>query len=166
MRSLQPPLPTGSVAKLDTRGRNDFRCHHARVDAHAVVRSIHRRPMHDATANAAVVKLQRALAALVDGRRSGHAYFRERVIRPQRAITAADAAVTVGDPTRWLVDLHADGAAVAGRFDHDAVSSSPPQSVAWTLYPSKRPAASRSRSYRLVSGNGGNQDSRQTIQLS
>jgi hypothetical protein len=31
---------------------------------------------------------------------------------------------------------------------------------------SKRPVASRSRSYRLVSGNGGNQDSRRTIQLS
>jgi len=33
-------------------------------------------------------------------------------------------------------------------------------------YSSKRPVASRSRSYRLVSGNGGNQDSRRTIQLS
>jgi hypothetical protein len=33
-------------------------------------------------------------------------------------------------------------------------------------YPSNRPVASRSRSYRLVSGNGGNQDSRRTIQLS
>src|SRR5688572_26652058 len=33
-------------------------------------------------------------------------------------------------------------------------------------YSSKRPLASRSRSYRLVSGNGGNQDSRRTIQLS
>jgi len=32
--------------------------------------------------------------------------------------------------------------------------------------PSKRPVASRSRSYRLVSGNGGNQDSRRTIQSS
>jgi hypothetical protein len=32
--------------------------------------------------------------------------------------------------------------------------------------PQKRPVASRSRSYRLVSGNGGNQDSRRTIQLS
>src|SRR5262249_40570222 len=32
--------------------------------------------------------------------------------------------------------------------------------------PSERPVASRSRSYRLVSGNGGNQDSRRTIQLS
>jgi hypothetical protein len=31
---------------------------------------------------------------------------------------------------------------------------------------SKRPVASRSRSYRLLSGNGGNQDSRRTIQLS
>ncbi|WP_236617105.1 hypothetical protein [Litchfieldella anticariensis] len=33
-------------------------------------------------------------------------------------------------------------------------------------YSSKRPVASRSRSYRFVSGNGGNQDSRRTIQLS
>ena len=33
-------------------------------------------------------------------------------------------------------------------------------------YSSKRLVASRSRSYRLVSGNGGNQDSRRTIQLS
>ena len=33
-------------------------------------------------------------------------------------------------------------------------------------YSSKRPVTSRSRSYRLVSGNGGNQDSRRTIQLS
>ncbi len=33
-------------------------------------------------------------------------------------------------------------------------------------YSSKRPVASRSRSYRLVSGNGGNQDSRRWIQLS
>ena len=33
-------------------------------------------------------------------------------------------------------------------------------------YSSKRLAASRLRSYRLVSGNGGNQDSRRTIQLS
>jgi hypothetical protein len=33
-------------------------------------------------------------------------------------------------------------------------------------YSSKRPVASRSRSYRLVSGNGGNHDSRRTIQLS
>ena len=32
-------------------------------------------------------------------------------------------------------------------------------------YSSKRLVASRSRSYRLVSGNGGNQDSRRTIQL-
>ena len=31
---------------------------------------------------------------------------------------------------------------------------------------SKRPVASRSRSYRLLSGNGGNEDSRRTIQLS
>ena len=30
----------------------------------------------------------------------------------------------------------------------------------------ERPVASRSRSYRLASGNGGNQDSRRTIQLS
>ena len=33
-------------------------------------------------------------------------------------------------------------------------------------YSSKRPVASRSRSYRLVSGNGGNQDSRRTVQSS
>ena len=33
-------------------------------------------------------------------------------------------------------------------------------------YSSKRPAGSRLRSYRLASGNGGNQDSRRTIQLS
>jgi hypothetical protein len=33
-------------------------------------------------------------------------------------------------------------------------------------YSSKRLVASRSRSYRLVSGNGGNQDSRRMIQLS
>jgi len=33
-------------------------------------------------------------------------------------------------------------------------------------YSSNRLVASRSRSYRLVSGNGGNQDSRRTIQLS
>lgn len=33
-------------------------------------------------------------------------------------------------------------------------------------YSSKRLAASRSRSYRLVTGNGGNQDSRRTIQSS
>ena len=35
-----------------------------------------------------------------------------------------------------------------------------------TTYSSVRRVASRSRSYRLVSGNGGNQDSRRTIQLS
>ena len=33
-------------------------------------------------------------------------------------------------------------------------------------YSSERPVASRSRSYRLVSGNGGNQDSRRTVQSS
>ena len=33
-------------------------------------------------------------------------------------------------------------------------------------YSSKRPVASRSRSYRLVSGNGGNQDSRRMVQIS
>src|SRR4029434_9161283 len=95
-------------------------------DTHAVARPVHRRPVHDAAANAAVVKLQRAPATLVDGRRSGQAYFRERVVRPQRAIAAADAAVAVGDRARWLVDLHVDRAAVAGRFDHDSVSKSSP----------------------------------------
>jgi hypothetical protein len=34
------------------------------------------------------------------------------------------------------------------------------------IYFSERLVASRSRSYRLVSGNGGSQDSRRTIQLS
>jgi hypothetical protein len=38
--------------------------------------------------------------------------------------------------------------------------------VVRATYSSKRPVASRSRSYRLVSGNGGNQDSRRTIQSS
>jgi hypothetical protein len=33
-------------------------------------------------------------------------------------------------------------------------------------YDSERPVASRLRSYRLVSGNGGNQDSRRTVQSS
>lgn len=33
-------------------------------------------------------------------------------------------------------------------------------------YSSKRPVASRSRSYRFVSGNGGSQDSRRTVQSS
>ena len=44
-----------------------------------------------------------------------------------------------------------------------------PRNGAFTVratYASKRPVASRSRSYRLVSGNGGNQDSRRMIQLS
>jgi len=40
------------------------------------------------------------------------------------------------------------------------------RSRSFGIYSSERPVASRSRSYRLVSGNGGNQDSRRTIQLS
>ncbi len=38
--------------------------------------------------------------------------------------------------------------------------------LAVSRYYSKRPDASRLRSYRRVSGNGGNQDSRRMIQLS
>jgi hypothetical protein len=40
-----------------------------------------------------------------------------------------------------------------------------PRTVRATYF-SKRPVASRSRSYRLASGNGGNQDSRRTVQSS
>jgi hypothetical protein len=53
----------------------------------------------------------------------------------------------------------------------EPVLISPPLIPVWcshgsSFYFSKRLVASRSRSYRLVSGNGGNQDSRRTIQLS
>src|ERR1700735_5044825 len=49
---------------------------------------------------------------------------------------------------------------------HPFVTSSRSLRTVRATYFSKRPVASRSWSYRLVSGNGGNQDSRRTTQLS
>jgi hypothetical protein len=69
----------------------------------------------------------------------------------------------------------ASGSGIDGRFtfiewylqkDRKAAGCPNHPDLTRATYSSKRPVRSRSRSYRLVSGNGGNQDSRRTIQLS
>src|SRR5947208_10968806 len=92
---------------------------------------------------------------------------------------ATNVTILIGTTCTWRLSSEAvfmdgrdqqpghDGAWVCGAPLRTARSSVPGSGlVVLATYSSKRPVASRSRSYRRLSGNGGNQDSRRTIQLS
>ena len=68
------------------------------------------------------------------------------------------------------VERHSASVVVGREFEAELIDALrkfiPGLRTVRATYSSKRLVASRSRSYRLVSGNGGNQDSRRTIQLS
>ncbi|WP_437804458.1 hypothetical protein [Sorangium sp. So ce693] len=72
-------------------------------------------------------------------------------------VRASGEELVVKAPEEIILRKHEGFPDSEGTFLHPTVRAT---------YSSKRPVASRSRSYRLVSGNGGNQDSRRTIQLS
>ena len=116
-------------------------------------------------------------------KKQGHNRFSAQVVVPDNG-TCGNQWATDTSTRKWSVKKNKDGTFRVERKDkgtfvtlagqspgacdttgkHGHLVTAPSRRCC--IYSSKRPVPSRSRSYRLVSGNGGNQDSRRTIQLS
>lgn len=98
----------------------------ARVDAHAGAGGARQRVLvGDTAARPAANERERPVAPRVAlGRATvrDHADLRGPVVRPQRAVAAADRAVAARQPSRPPGDAHLDGAAVAAGRDHRSAS--------------------------------------------
>src|SRR5258705_6569198 len=111
-------LPRGrAVEPPDPDGAEQARVEISSVDTHSAASAwVHGFPVRDATTCTAPHEPQRFVAPgiLVDGpRRSGDPNVRAFVIRPKRAVAAADRTVTVRQPARLARNFDSNGAAVA-----------------------------------------------------